>query len=602
MALAAVFILACVDCYVVIHGILGDSIPSLETPPLKHHKKHCFMDNFRLLLWGALAALLWLHVITWQRDYAEPATTATQNMTSPAPSSSKSNDLPALPGDGQTAAPLLQSPSSGTASAAAADIAAPRVEVTTDVLRVAINTQGGELDTADLLKYPKVKNEPGIPFRLFSATPGDLYVARSGLRAPVESAAPTHLAIYQTEKSSYTLASGQDKIEARLTWSSDSGVTINKIYTFTRGSYVVDLRYEVTNASADEWKAASYIQLVRHFVPAKRSMFDVETYSFKGPAIYDGKSYRRLKVDDDEDRKFEQSFANGWMAALQHHFVTAVVPPAGESYDYQLRVDSESDFVLTARGPLKSVPAGANANFAERVFVGPKLQETLATVAPKLELTADYGHLTVIAEPLFWVLSKIHSWIGNWGLTIILTTFLIKLVFYKLTETSGRSMAKMRNLSPRIKAVQERYKDDREQLGRATMELYKREKINPLAGCLPILVQVPVFMGFYWVLLESVEMRQAPFFGWISDLSSRDPFFVLPALMGAAMFMQFKLQPASPDPTQAKVLQFMPLVMTVMMAWFPAGLVVYWLTNTLLSIAQQWNINRVVALEAKRAN
>jgi YidC/Oxa1 family membrane protein insertase len=560
------------------------------------------MDNLRLLLWGALAALLWLHVINWQRDYAAPVAITSPSTTASAQAANKSSELPPLPAGEQSSVPPVQSSLDVVAQASTGESSARQVDVTTDVLRVVINTQGGELDTADLLKYPKVKNEPGVPFRLFNAVPGDLYVARSGLRAPVESAAPTHLAIYHAAKPSYELASDQDKIEARLTWTSDSGVTIDKIYTFSRGSYVIDLRYEVVNAGSSEWKAASYVQLVRHFVPAKRSMFDVETYSFKGPAIYDGKSYRRLKVDDEDDRKFEQSFASGWMAALQHHFVAAVVPPAGESYDYQLRVDSESDFVLTARGPLKSVAPGASAQFTERLFVGPKLQETLASVGPKLERTADYGRLTIIAEPLFWVLSKIHSWIGNWGVTIILTTLLIKLVFYKLTETSGRSMAKMRNLSPRIKSVQERYKDDREQLGRAMMDLYKREKINPLAGCLPILVQVPVFMGFYWVLLESVEMRQAPFFGWISDLSSRDPFFVLPALMGAAMFMQFKLQPASPDPMQAKVLQFMPLVMTVMMAWFPAGLVVYWLTNTLLSIAQQWNINRVVALEAKKAN
>jgi YidC/Oxa1 family membrane protein insertase len=560
------------------------------------------MDNLRLLLWGALAALLWLHVVNWQRDYAAPAAITTQNIAPQTQGATKSTELPALPGDEHASVPPAQSAAAAVTSSAAAESTAQHVEVTTDVLRVVINTQGGELDTADLLKYPKVKNDPSVPFRLFNAVPGDLYVARSGLRAPVESAAPTHLAIYHADQPDYQLAADQNKLEARLTWTGDEGVTINKIYTFTRGSYVVDLRYEVVNGSSSEWKAASYVQLVRHFVPAKRSMFDVETYSFKGPAIYDGKSYRRLKVDDEDDRKFEQSFASGWMAALQHHFVAAVVPPAGESYDYQLRVDSESDFVLTARGPLKSVAPGANAEFAERLFVGPKLQETLASVGPKLERTADYGRLTIIAEPLFWILSKIHSWIGNWGITIILTTLLIKLVFYKLTETSGRSMAKMRNLSPRIKVVQERYKDDREQLGRAMMDLYKREKINPLAGCLPILVQVPVFMGFYWVLLESVEMRQAPFFGWISDLSSRDPFFVLPALMGAAMFAQFKLQPASPDPMQAKVLQFMPLVMTAMMAWFPAGLVVYWLTNTLLSIAQQWNINRVVALEAKKAS
>jgi YidC/Oxa1 family membrane protein insertase len=256
--------------------------------------------------------------------------------------------------------------------------------------------------------------------------------------------------------------------------------------------------------------------------------------------------------------------------------------------------------VMSYRGPVATIAAGATGSFEETLFVGPKLQDQLAATGPELQLTADYGKLTIIARPLFWLLQKVYSFVGNWGWSIILTTFLIKLVFYKLTETSGRSMAKMRNLGPRIKAVQERFKDDREQLGRAMMDLYKKEKINPLAGCLPILVQIPVFLAYYWVLLESVEMRQAPFLGWITDLSARDPYFVLPILMGVAMFGQFRLNPQPPDPIQAKVFAFMPVIMTVMMAWFPAGLVLYWITNTVLSIAQQWNINRVVAAGDKK--
>jgi YidC/Oxa1 family membrane protein insertase len=232
--------------------------------------------------------------------------------------------------------------------------------------------------------------------------------------------------------------------------------------------------------------------------------------------------------------------------------------------------------------------------------VGPKLQDQLKAAVPRLELTADYGMLTILAQPLFWLLSKIYDFVGNWGLAIILVTFLIKLAFYKLAETSGRSMAKMKTVAPRLKALQERHKDDREAQARAMMELYKREKINPVAGCLPVLVQIPFFLAFYWVLLESVEMRQAPFFGWIQDLSSRDPFFILPILMGGAMFLQYKLNPTPPDPVQAKVFAFMPVVMTFMFMWFPSGLVLYWLTNTVLSIAQQWKINRLVEAEAKK--
>jgi YidC/Oxa1 family membrane protein insertase len=250
---------------------------------------------------------------------------------------------------------------------------------------------------------------------------------------------------------------------------------------------------------------------------------------------------------------------------------------------------------------LQAVASGSTGKFSEKLFVGPKLQSQLVTVHPRLDLTADYGKLTIIAQPLFWLLHKVHDFVGNWGVAIIVVTLLIKLAFYKLTAASGRSMAKMRNIAPRIKAIQERFKDDREQLGRAMMEIYKKEKINPLAGCLPILIQIPFFMGFYWVLLESVEMRQAPFIGWITDLSSRDPYFVLPIIMGIANFVQFKLNPAPPDPMQAKVMAFMPIVMTVMMAWFPAGMVLYWITNTVLSALQQWRINQVIAADSKPA-
>jgi YidC/Oxa1 family membrane protein insertase len=279
--------------------------------------------------------------------------------------------------------------------------------------------------------------------------------------------------------------------------------------------------------------------------------------------------------------------------------VSAAVPPKAEAYQITLGQDGDHS-LLTARGPLKAVPAGTTGQFSETLFVGPKLQEQLKVTGPKLERVVDYGKLTILAEPLFWLMEQVHRFVGNWGWTIIIVTFLLKLLFYKLTETSGRSMAKMRTIAPRIKSIQERYKDDREQLAKQMMEIYKREKINPVAGCLPILVQIPVFLAFYWVLLESVEMRQAPFMLWIQDLSSKDPFFILPILMGVAMYGQFKLNPAPPDPMQAKIFAFMPVIMTVMMAWFPSGLVLYWLTNTLLSIAQQWKINKVVEAEAKK--
>ena len=271
-------------------------------------------------------------------------------------------------------------------------------------------------------------------------------------------------------------------------------------------------------------------------------MFNVESYAFAGPAVYDGTRYRKLKIDDEEDRSLNVTVTDGWLASMQHHFVAAVVPAAKQPYQFRLQVKGE-EYLFGAVGPVQSVPAGGQASFSETVFVGPKLQAQLEQAGPRLELVADYGKLTFIAKPLFALLSWVHGLVGNWGWSIIIVTALIKLLFYWPSQVSGKSMAKMRALTPRIKNIQERYKDDREQLGRATMELYKREKVNPLAGCMPILIQIPVFLAFYWVLLESVEMRQAPFIMWINDLSVRDPYFILPLIMGAAMFGQYKLNP-----------------------------------------------------------
>jgi YidC/Oxa1 family membrane protein insertase len=448
------------------------------------------------------------------------------------------------------------------------------------------------------LKYPKAKDTPNEHVRLLETDDATPFVANSGLLGPKSDPRPNHLTLLTAEKLSYQLPAGADTLVVPLRWTDEQGVTVTKSYTFKRGSYTVGISYDIDNASAKPWSAASYMQLQRHYEAVSRSMFNIETYSYRGPEIYDGKGVRKLDITEPEDRSYNKELSGGWLAALQHHFVVAAIPPADKPYSYQLKVDNNNNFVLSYTSQLQTIAPGTKGTLQETLYVGPKLQEQLAAAGHKLELTADYGRLTIIAQPLFWLLQKVHSLVGNWGLAIVLVTLLIKLAFYHLTQTSGRSMAKMRNLAPRIKALQERYKDNREQVGRAMMELYKREKINPLAGCLPILVQIPVFLAFYWVLVESVELRQAPFFGWVIDLSSRDPFFVLPLLMGVAMFFQFKINPTpSMDPMQAKIFAFMPVVMTGTMAWFPAGLVLYWLTNTLLSIAQQWQINKVVASE-----
>ncbi len=560
------------------------------------------MDNPRLFLWIGLALLGWMNVVQWNRDFgsmpAPPAATATSTATSQtAAEQASAAQLPAMPtaSAGSEATPATD----GTAPAAPVAPTQSRIRVVTDVLDMDIDPQGGALVRADLLKYPRNKRPDSPPVRLFDTQEPDFHVMRSGLRVLNGRPEPTHLVTFQAAAAEYRMAPGTQELRVPLTWTDGQGVTVTKTYVFRPGSYAVDLIYDVDNRSPAEWSGASYVQLARHMYEQKRSMFDVESYAYRGPAIYDGNSYQKLDVTDDEDSRYSQNVTGGWVASMQHHFVTAAVPPTGEEYHFTLGTEDEHA-LLTYRGPLKAVPAGTTGRFSEKLFVGPKLQEQLKVTGPRLELTADYGKLTILSQPLFWLLEKVYSFVGNWGWAIIIVTILLKLLFYKLTETSGRSMAKMRTIAPRIKSIQERYKDDREQLAKQMMEIYKREKINPVAGCLPILVQIPVFLAFYWVLLESVEMRQAPFMGWIQDLSSKDPYFILPILMGVAMFGQFKLNPAPPDPMQAKIFAFMPVIMTVMMAWFPSGLVLYWLTNTLLSIAQQWNINRVVEREAKK--
>jgi YidC/Oxa1 family membrane protein insertase len=580
------------------------------------------MPNTRVMLWIALAAILFLNYEAWMRDYPAPDVAASAASTGGASGTANTlgNSVPGAPAPRNAATPpnaaAATATGGGTASngaPAAADIATadvgavqagavqadePPLHVVTDVLDVAINLKGGELDRADILQYPLHKDTPNVPVRLLNHDAEDsLYLLQTGLTGTAGEAAPTHLAQWRAAAKSYEMQPGSDELRVPLTWTDGHGVTVTKTFTFKRGSYAIDLTYEVQNAGEAARSFAAYSQFLRHWVHASRSYFDVETYSFKGPAVFDGTKSRDLKVENEADSKFSETATNGWIASLQHHFVSAIVPEAGQPNKFQLQVQGHQ-YLLSATGPMISIPSGGKTEFQEKLFIGPKLQAQLAVTGPRLDLTADYGLLTVIAHPLFVSLKWIHGIIGNWGWSIIIVTALIKLLFYPLSQASGRSMAKMRAVAPRMKQIQESFKDDREKLGRAMMELYKKEKINPLAGCLPMVVQIPFFISFYWVLLESVEMRQAPFMLWINDLSSRDPFFVLPLLMGGAMFAQFKLNPAPPDPMQAKIMQFMPLVMTGMMAWFPSGLVLYWLTNTVLSIVQQWRVNKVVSAEA----
>jgi YidC/Oxa1 family membrane protein insertase len=568
------------------------------------------MPNIRLLLWGAFAFLLYMNYQAWVHDYETPAPVAIKGAsTGSTPSAAPDTLGDTVPQAGSSAASAVPVPatSSPAAPPALEGKAESKVDssqllnIKTDVLDATINLKGGELDQVDLLQYPRRKDTPNDPVTLFNNDDeASKYVLQSGLTGGAGESAPTHLATWTSAQKSFVLENGAEELRVPMTWTDGHGLSVTKTFVFRRGWYSIDLIYDVKNDGAAARKLAEYSQFLRHWEHASRSYFDVETYSFKGPAIYDGTKYRDLKVENADDSRFSETVTNGWLASTQHHFVAAIVPAANEPFKYQMQV-RDQQYLLSATGPSTEIAPGATVQFREKLFAGPKLQSQLTATGPRLDLTVDYGtYLSVLAKPLFLLLKWVHGIIGNWGWSIIIVTALIKLCFYPLSQASGRSMAKMRAVAPRLKQIQETYKDDREKLGRAMMELYKREKINPLAGCLPMLVQIPFFISFYWVLLESVEMRQAPFMLWINDLSSKDPYFVLPLLMGGAMFAQFKLNPAPPDPMQAKIMQFMPLVMTAMMAWFPSGLVLYWLTNTVLSIAQQYRVNQVVEAEAAK--
>ena len=559
------------------------------------------MDNQRLLVWATFGMMLWLTYQAWVQDYSparqQPApTTAEDLLTAPADDGALP-ELPAATSDDAVAAPQIDEVP--TAAPAAADAASPggTISVITDVLQLDINLQGGTIQRALVRNYPVAKDRPDTVVQLLQPDGSRYAVVQTGLRAGSDNSEPNHLATFTTDASSFDMGSA-DELVIPLRWSDGQGVTLEKNIRLTRGSYRIDITQRLRNESESNWRGAEYAQLLRHSEDPDRSMFDVESYSFDGTIIYDGEKSEKLDRDDlISDGPMNIAATAGWTGGIQHHFLTVIVPPPEGEYRFSTSVRGNISTSSTI-GPAVVIEPGAEHTFATTLFVGPKLQAQLEEVSESLKLTVDYGWLTILSQPLFWLLSLVFEYVGNWGTAIIVVTILIKLVFYKLTEASGRSMAKMREIQPRMKALQDRYKDDRQALSQAMMELYKREKVNPAAGCLPILIQMPFFLAFYWVLLESVEMRQAPFALWITDLSSRDPYFILPIIMGAAMLFQQKLNPAPADPVQAKVMQVMPIIFTGFFAFFPSGLVLYWVTNTLLSIAQQWYINKVVHEEA----
>ncbi len=561
-------------------------------------------NNPRLYLWIALAVVLYLNYTTWQRDFPPQPGTPTEAVSQTAPSkqsSSLANSVPQTqPSGAPSVAPAAATPAPPPPAAAAtaagippvkpaASANAPLIHVHTDVYDIDISTRGGTLEEVRLLKYAQVKGQAARVQLENDAGPQTVYLLQTGLTGPGDSPYPNHTAIFTAPRQSYDMGDAQE-LRVPLTWSS-GGITVTKTFVFTKDSYGIGLDYTIQNHGAAPWQAAPYAQVYRDDPRTKSSYFNPNSYAYHGPAIWDGNKYVRLDPSKAEYQHFSQRVTDGWIAAAENDFVSAIVPSKSAPYRFTCEV-SGPEYLLGATGPQHTVAAGATSTIQQTLFVGPMLHAQLEKIEPSLKYVVGYGYLTILAGPLFWLLSAVHAITHNWGVAIIVVTFLLKLVLYPLSEASGRSMARMKALGPRLKNIQETYKEDKEKLGRAMMDVYKREKVNPVSGCLPMVVQIPVFLAFYWVLLYSAEMRQAPFAFWIQDLSARDPYFILPAIMAIAMFVQYKLNPTSPDPTQAKIMMVMPIAMSAMFAFFPAGLVLYYVTNTILGVAQQWNINR----------
>jgi YidC/Oxa1 family membrane protein insertase len=465
--------------------------------------------------------------------------------------------------------------------------------VKTDVLRAEIATRGGTIQSLWLKDYAADADRPEVPLQLLKPDAPNMFIVQSGLLGGGDVTVPTHEADFTAAQSAFQLAAGDDQLVVELVWRGDSGLEVIKRYRFERGSYLVHAEQHIDNNTGAPTAVRNYDQLQRtELVDPNKSSF-IHTYT---GAVYYGpeEKYKKETFKEMTKRPLDVSITGGWIAMIQHYFMAAWIPQPDEPQTFYSKVVGDGRYIIGQYSPAVTIPAGGSHTFENRLFVGPKLQDQLDQIAPGLELAVDYGWLTILAKPIFWLLELIHSLVGNWGWAIIILTILIKAAFYKLSETSYKSMANMRKLAPRLKALKDRYGDDKERMNQAMMELYKKEKINPLGGCLPILVQIPVFIALYWVLLESVELRHAPFILWIDNLTAPDPWFVLPVIMGVSMFVQQKLNPPPPDPMQEKIFMALPFVFTVFFAFFPAGLVLYWTVNQLLSITQQWYITRQI--------
>jgi YidC/Oxa1 family membrane protein insertase len=538
------------------------------------------MDTQRLILlfiFGFSLLMLWE---AWDK----------QNRPKPPPAPAvQQQGVPAPAKPAPSAAPSAASPAIPSADASAKG---EIVRVTTDLLIAEIDTLGGTLKRVELTHH-KDSKDPSKNFVLLG--PDHHYEAQSGITGE---AGPNHRTLWRALPGERSLAAGQDRLELRLAAQGKDGLEVQKIYGFKRDSYVIDVALEVRNKASAPVSTYAYFQLTHDGRPADNANSVAQSFgaqSFIGFAEYtEERKFEKVHLTDIDKGKAEhvKHADNGWLAFVQHYFVSAWLPPKGVERDYV--VEKRPDGVYAGRVLVgATVAPGTAATMSAPLYAGPQEQRRLQAAAPGLDLVVDYGWLTIIAWPLFWLLEKLHALTGNWGVAIILLTVLIKLVFFPLSAASYRSMAKMKLITPRLTKIREMYAQDRQKMNQAMMELYKTEKINPLGGCFPILVQIPVFIALYWVLLAAIELRHAPFILWIRDLSALDPYYVLPILMTVTMVLQTKMNPTPPDPVQAKVMKFMPFVFSIFFFFFPAGLVLYWLVNNILSILQQWQIQRM---------
>ncbi|HEX4928694.1 MAG TPA: membrane protein insertase YidC [Burkholderiales bacterium] len=541
------------------------------------------MDTQRLILlfiFGFSLLMLWE---AWQREH-RPVAPATAVRSAPATPQAP----PERTGTTGPGAPAA----SGSVPSAAPAAKGETVHVKTDLVEADIDTVGATLTRLALLKH-KDSNDPNKDFVLLGAAHD--YQAQSGLTGPE---GPNHRTVWRAEPGDRVLGSGQDKLVIRFTARNEEGLAVEKAYTFHRDSYVVDVTLTARNAAAAPVSTYAYFQLIHDGNPEGEHNTVASSFgarSFTGFAVYSEEHKFQKVAPSDVDKgkaEYVHQASDGWLAFIQHYFVSAWLPPKAGEREYAIEKRADGSYAGRVLLPMH-VAADGTASVTASLYAGPQEKRRLEAAAPGLDLVVDYGWLTIIAWPLFWLLQKLHGLTGNWGVAIILLTVLIKLMFFPLSAASYKSMAKMKLITPRLTKLRETYANDRQRMNQAMMELYRTEKINPLGGCLPIVVQIPVFIALYWVLLAAIELRHAPFILWIKDLSALDPYFVLPTLMTITMVLQTRMNPKPPDPVQAKVMQFMPFVFSVFFFFFPAGLVLYWLVNNILSILQQWQIQRM---------